>query len=149
MDKKLDKKALAAAVGTAFAASLVSAPIASADSNPFGINELSGGYMQVAAENQSAGTKPMEGNCGGKKMEGICGADANKDGKITKAEYLASKEARFKKADSNADGVLDAKEVAAMKAAKAAPKEGNCGGKPMPKGKEGQCGEGKCAGTKK
>jgi len=141
MDKKLDKKALAAAVGTVFAVSLASAPIASADSNPFGISELSGGYQQVAAEGQCGGMdKAKEASCGGKgKMEGICGADANKDGKITEAEFIAAKgegaKGKFMQFDANKDGALNADELAKLKAA----------GKPaMPKGKAGSCGEGKC-----
>lgn len=39
-------------------------------------------------------------------------ADANKDGKITRAETDAAIAARFKAADANTDGTLDAKEFA-------------------------------------
>ncbi len=42
------KKSLAIAIGTAFSASLVLTPAALADTNPFGVSELSGGYMQLA-----------------------------------------------------------------------------------------------------
>ena len=40
--------------------------------------------------------------------------DADKDGKVTKAEVDAAATARFKTADTNADGKLSAEELAAM-----------------------------------
>ena len=67
MSEKSFKKPLAIAMGATFAAALSASPVASADSNPFGMQDLSGGYMQLA-----------EGKCG----EGKCGEDkAKKEGK--------------------------------------------------------------------
>ncbi len=66
------KKPLALAIGSAFAATLTVAPAANAADNPFGMTELSGGYMQVASEGKCG-----EGKCGGGSMksgsEGKCG----------------------------------------------------------------------------
>ena len=92
MANKNTPKALAAALGATFVASMAASPVVSADQNPFAMQPLSSGY-QVA-------DKGKEGQCG----EGKCGG--KKDGK----------------------------------------KEGNCGGKDGKK--EGQCGEGKCGGKK-
>ncbi len=44
---------------------------------------------------------------------GMAGADADHDGTITKAEYLARVEARFARLDTNHDGKIDATERAA------------------------------------
>jgi uncharacterized low-complexity protein len=66
-----------------------------------------------------------EGKCGeGKAGEGKCGMemmDADKDGKVSKDEFIAAHEAMFVKHDANKDGFVDAAE---MKRAK----EGSCGG---------------------
>ena len=67
MSNKQPIKALSIAAGTAFVASLAMGNVANAaeGANPFAMNELSGGYMQLA-DNGHMG-KGMEGNCGGKK----------------------------------------------------------------------------------
>lgn len=93
--KKITKTPLASAMGAAFL-STVAATAVNADANPFGMTELSNGYMQVAemacgaamggmqkpkdAEGACAGNtagskkteapKAAEGKCG----EGMCGA---------------------------------------------------------------------------
>jgi uncharacterized low-complexity protein len=114
------KTLIAAAVGTAFAATLA-APVASAAGNPFALSALSSGYQ--VADSHTAG-KSMEGKCG----EGKCGmsmGDTDKDGKISKAEH----DAMFAKKDANKDGYVDKTEMGKMG--------------------EGKCGEGKCGGMKK
>ena len=65
MSKKFDKKPLAIAIGTAMAGSLSAVSTANADTNPFGMSELSSGYMQVAQAEMKCG----EGKCGGEKMK--------------------------------------------------------------------------------
>ncbi len=71
------KKPLALAIGSAFAATLAVAPSANAADNPFGMTELSGGYMQVASEGRCGGMKSgSEGKCG----EGKCGGGSMKSG---------------------------------------------------------------------
>ena len=66
MSNKIVTKPLAIALGAAFATSLTGASIANAGENPFGMTELSSGYMVADSH---------EGKCGeGKKMkEGKCG----------------------------------------------------------------------------
>ena len=84
MSNKKSLTTLSIAAGTAFVASLATANVANAaeGANPFAMNELSSGYMQLA-EAKCGGnktmTKDMEGKCGGKKtvtkdMEGNCGS---------------------------------------------------------------------------
>ena len=90
MSKKDERKHLAAAIGTAFAASMTFAGAASADANPFQASELDSGYLQVASTHgadKDAEGKCGEGKCGGDKAadkkdaEGKCGGDkaADKD----------------------------------------------------------------------
>lgn len=67
-------------VGTAFAASLAASNVATAaqaGANPFAMNELSSGYMQVAKEGKCGGDMEKgakDGKCG----EGKCGGDKGK-----------------------------------------------------------------------
>lgn len=168
----MTNKTLKLALGTTFAAGVAMAGVAQADSNPFSAQSLTQGYM-VLADNHgksdveqaketvekkaegSCGGKASEGACGGKRGEGACGgkkgdgeckADADKDGKVTKEEFLKHHEEMFAKADKNEDGALDAEERKAMHKMKA----GACGGD---KKGEGACGgkkgEGSCGGDKK
>ena len=114
-----NKTLIAAAVGTAFAATLA-APFAAAASNPFALSALSSGYQ--VADNHTA--KPMEGKCGGMKtaedMRGISMADANKDGKVSKAEADKMHESMFTEMDANKDGFVDKDEMGKMM-------DGKCG----------------------
>jgi len=84
--------ALTLAVGSAFAASLVSIQPAAADENPFKMQSLESGYQVAAAdkdkegkcgEGKCGGDKKKEGACGGDKKdkEGACGGDKKKEGK--------------------------------------------------------------------
>ncbi|NOT12251.1 MAG: hypothetical protein HOP23_10550 [Methylococcaceae bacterium] len=101
--KKINKSPLAAAMGAAFI-STVAAGAATAEVNPFGMTELSSGYMQVAADTTKkagemacgasmgmAKPKTPEGACAGntkptKASDGKCGAGKcgamMKDGKM-------------------------------------------------------------------
>ena len=156
MSHKLNKNAFTLAIG----ATALAGTMAVATANPFEMNTLSSGY-QVGTQGDT-GAKGTEGKCGGnadaaksgegkcggnadaaKASEGKCGEgkcgldmmDADKDGKVTKAEFMAAHEAMFAKKDKNGDGVLDAAEIkASMAADKKAAKEGKCG--------EGKCGSG-------
>ena len=91
MSKK--NTALTLAVGSAFAASLMSLPPAAAGENPFKLESLQNGY-QIAAADKSKDGKCGEGQCGGAKKdkdgacggdkkdkEGACGGDKKKEGK--------------------------------------------------------------------
>ena len=64
--KNTMKKSLSVAMGATFVAAMTASPMANADANPFGMQNLESGYMQVA-----------EGKCG----EGKCG-----EGKMKKEE---------------------------------------------------------------
>jgi uncharacterized low-complexity protein len=84
--KNTMKKSLSVAMGATFAAAMTASPAAfSAEANPFGMQNLESGYMQVAEAEGKCG----EGKCGGDKAkkegkcgEGKCGGDkAKKEGK--------------------------------------------------------------------
>jgi len=130
--KNSTKKPLAAALGAAFVTSMVFAPIASAETNPFGATELETGYMVLA-----------EGKCG----EGKCGdkMKAKKADKTVEAkcgEGKSGDEVKAKKADKAVEAKCGEGKCGDKMKAKKADKavEAKCG--------EGKCGEGKC-GTKK
>ena len=109
----------------------------------FAMQPLAQGYLLAAPESSAAPAadgKTGEGKCG------VAKADADKDGKVSAAEFsTAHPDApadKFASIDTNKDGFLDAAEVKAHHGAKGA--DGKCG--------EGKCGEGKCgaeAGDKK
>ena len=73
--KKINKTPLAAAMGAAFISTLAAGTV-NAEVNPFGMTELSSGYMQVAAEGTKAGEMKCGANMGGMAMpktgEGAC-----------------------------------------------------------------------------
>ncbi len=88
------KKSLSIALGTTFIAAMSASPVANADANPFGMQNLESGYMQVAEGKCGEGkcgegkmkkeAKCGEGKCGEGKMnkEGKCGeGKMNKEGK--------------------------------------------------------------------
>jgi uncharacterized low-complexity protein len=80
------KKPLAVAINTAFSVSLAASSIAYAQGNPFGMNDLSTGYMVAEAETTppSDEAKGGEGKCGGDKAEeteGKCGEGKCGEGK--------------------------------------------------------------------
>ena len=102
---KLNKKSLAVALGTVVVGSLSTVSIAQAEANPFGISELSNGYMRVA-EAAAKEAQCGEGKCGGDKMkkavsEGKCAGlktdDAIKKSAHGKKDSHADKSAHGKK----------------------------------------------------
>lgn len=133
------KTLIATAIGSAFVATMAAAPIVSAAENPFAMQSLDKGYMVAQAGKMS------DGKCGGMKanaaenMPGPATLDANKDGKVSKEEFIKGHEAMFDTMDANKDGILDKTEMGKMMQGKCG--EGKCGGakKPM---------EGKCGGMK-
>ncbi len=117
--KKSMKKSLSIALGATFIAAMSASPVANADTNPFGMQNLESGYMQVA-----------EGKCG----EGKCGEGKAKEAKCGEGEGKA-------KAEEGKCGEGKAKEAKCG--------EGKCGEGMMnksEKAKEAKCGEGKCGG---
>ena len=145
--KKINKTPLAAAMGAAFI-STFAATAANAEANPFGMTELSSGYMQVAEADVTKKTAEMacgasmggmakpktpEGACAGsKKPAAAAGAATTKATEGSCGEMM--KGGKMKPGLEAACGAM-------MKG-----KEGACGemmkGESM-KGKEGACGEGK------
>jgi uncharacterized low-complexity protein len=112
-----DKKSLISiAVGSAFVTSLGTAPADAAD-DPFTVQTLDRGYMLAYADRvdpnkYGGGSKPgygaaksAEGNCGMSKL------DVNKDGKVTKQEFLKHHETIFDSIDANKDGAVDQPEA--------------------------------------
>jgi len=132
-----NKTTLKLALGTTMVAGIALGSVQAADSNPFSSTKLDSGYLQLA-ENKSGEMKCGAGMCGGnmkkdKEAEGKCGgkgeecpADADKDGKVTKKEFLSHHAKMFDEADANKDGALDADERKALHKKMA---EGKCGGK--------------------
>jgi uncharacterized low-complexity protein len=166
--KKINKTPLAAAMGVAFI-STFAASGANAEANPFGMSELSQGYMQLAeadkpaepkaveakvVEKKCAGMmdgdkmKPgMESSCGAmmKGKEGMCGMMSS--GEATKTDSTA------KTGEMSCGGMMeDGKMKKGMESACGAMmkgKEGACGMMPMgDKAKEGACGAGKTEAAK-
>jgi len=119
MNRKVNLKPIAAALGTTFAVSLVASPIAIAGGNPFNINDLSGGYM-VADHDKAAegGDKKAEGegNCGEGKSGEEHGKDESAEGKCGEGKCGEKRKAH----------------------------EGKCGEGKCGEGKEKKEGEGKC-----
>lgn len=97
MSKKSIKTPLAAAVGAAFASSLLGAGVANAAENPFSMTELGQGY-QVADAHMKEG-RCGEGQCGAKKTdakgehkemgEGKCGTSEMGKGKEGKCGAMS------------------------------------------------------------
>ena len=91
MLKKKSITTLSIAAGTAFVASLAMTNVANAaeTANPFAMNELSSGYMQLAEAKCGGKKMEKEGKCGdSKKMkkEGKCGEGKCGEGKKMKKE---------------------------------------------------------------
>ena len=78
---KVAKKPVAALIGSTFVATLALSSVAYADTSPFTLNELEGGYQLAAADAEG---KCGEAKCGAetdsKDSEGKCGAGAEEKG---------------------------------------------------------------------
>ena len=127
-----NKKSLVSiAVGSALATSL-SVPSAHAVDNIaaddlFAVQTLDKGYMLAYADRVDpnkygggsipgyGGAKSAEGNCGMSKL------DVNKDGKVTKQEFLKHHETIFDSIDANKDGSVDQPEADGYAGKSAAP----------------------------
>jgi len=123
--KKIKKTPLATAMGAAII-STIAATAVHAEVNPFGMTELSGGYMQVAAAEMACGASMnMPKDNLPKGPEGAC-AGAKKP-----AAAAPAKASEAKCGQSQCGGMMkDGKMKPGMEAA--------CGA--MMKGKEGACG---------
>ena len=104
------KTMISLTVGSALAATLAAVPFASAADSPFTAQSLDKGYMLAYADK----VDPNKYGAGAKSGEGRCGmsmVDANKDGKVTKQEFLKHHENIFDRIDANKDGAVDQPEA--------------------------------------
>ncbi len=114
MRKKFSKKPLAIAIGSAVVTSLSVLPAANAEQNPFTVNDLSSGYMQVSEGEATCGAnmKKGEGSCGankdGKKMEGKCAGEKKAEGKCGEGKCGEGKCGGKKAAPADAAPAADA-----------------------------------------
>lgn len=133
--KKINKTPFAAAMGAAFLSTFAATGV-NAEANPFGMTEMSSGYMQVAeaakAAEMACGAamggmekpKTAEGACAGNKAATGSAKPAAKSGEASCGAMM--KDGKMKPGMEAACGAM-------MKG-----KEGACGD--MMKGKEGACG---------
>lgn len=164
--KKINKTPFAAAMGAAFLSTFAATAV-NAEANPFGMTEMSAGYMQVAEAGKAAEMtcgaamggmekpKTAEGACAGNKAagsakpaDGACGA-MMKDGKMKPGMEAAC--GAMMKGKEGACGAQCGEGMKACDAAKTT--EGACGAMmkgcgenmqgcgEMMKGKEGACGD--------
>lgn len=115
------RKSVAIALGAALASTVMIAPLANAQSNPFAMTPVAGSSRVAAADSMDSHMPAGAGKAG----EGMCGMkqlDTNGDGKVSKKEFTAHLESMFAMADTNKDGSLDKEELTKMR-------EGKCGGK--------------------
>lgn len=138
------KKTLCVAVGSAFVAGMAATPLANAADNPFSLHSLQRGYM-VADAKVPAG-KCGQGKCGAMKTtEARCGAgmmDTNKDGKISRDEFMKAHAAMYGPTDGNKAQFMKAHE--AVFTAKDLNKDGYLDPTEEKVAAEGKCGQGKC-----
>ncbi len=113
-------KTFSLASGAALVLGMASSSVLAADSNPFAITSLSGGY-QVAVNDGKTG----EGKCGDKEAAG----------KAKDAEGKCGETKESKEAEGKCGEAKESKEA-----------EGKCG-ESKPKVQEAKCGEGKCGET--
>lgn len=108
--KKINKTPFALAIGATLLPTLAG-NIAQADSNPFGLSELSSGYMLTAEAkpDQAGADKMKDGACG----EGKCGASMKKS---TDTKAATEGKCAGNKPAPAADKAADGKKM-----------EGNCG----------------------
>ncbi|MEO8992808.1 MAG: hypothetical protein ABI284_00220 [Nitrosospira sp.] len=109
------KSIISLALGSALAATLGTASIASAADSPFTAQSLNKGYM-VAGSHDYGAKKDGHGDkkCG----EGKCGmamADTDNDGRVSRDEHARHAEMMFDKMDTNNDGYIDKDEANAAK----------------------------------
>lgn len=103
------KTMISLAVGSVVAATLSAVSVVSAAESPFAAKSLDKGSMLAYADkvdpSKYGGAKSGEGRCG------MSIVDANKDGKVTKEEFLKHHEAIFDRIDANKDGAVDQPEA--------------------------------------
>ena len=112
------KSKISIVIGSVLATSLGASSAFAADENgsavdnPFAMQSLNKGYMVAYADRvdpskygAGAGAKSGEGKCG------MSLADVNKDGKVSKEEFIKHHEAVFDRIDANKDGSVNQAEA--------------------------------------
>lgn len=117
MNMPSKKSIISLAIGSAVAATLGTASIASAGENPFAAQSLEKGYMVAGSHHHD---KDQYGDKKGDKKygEGRCGmsmADTDNDGRVSREEHARHAETMFDKMDANKDGYIDKDEASKMK----------------------------------
>ena len=112
--KNTMKKSLSVAMGATFLTAMSVSPIVSADANPFGMQNLESGYLQVA-EGKCGEGKAKEAKCGeGKAKEAKCGGEGmeNKSDKAKEAKCGEGKcgEGKMEKSEKTKEGKCGGKE---------------------------------------
>ncbi|MDI1230978.1 MAG: hypothetical protein PSV18_00430 [Methylobacter sp.] len=133
--KKINKTPLAAAMGVAFLSTFAVTAV-NAEANPFGMTEMSAGYMQVAAADKAAEMAcgaAMGGMDKPKTAEGACAGNKATTGSAKSAVKPSEASCGAMMKDGKMKPGMEAACGAMMKG-----KEGACGD--MMKGKEGACG---------
>ncbi len=112
--KNTMKKSMAVALGTTFIAAMSASPMVNADTNPFGMQNLESGYMQVAdgkcgdgkcgSKGESKKAENGEGKCG----EGKCGEGMMNQNEDTKKEAKCG-EGKMKKEAKCGEGKCGSK----------------------------------------
>ena len=108
------KKAINSAIGSMLVSAVALSSAASAGGeNPFVLSDLKSDYSMAEAggeTNVNAGqaAKVDEGKCGS-KMKGMM--DADKDGKVSKDEFIKHHEHMFEMMDKDKNGMLDDSEM--------------------------------------
>ncbi len=111
------KSLMSLALGSAFAATLGAASIASAADSPFTAQPLNKGYMVADAHgygDKGYGDKGYDKSC-----EGRCGmsmADTDKDGRVSRQEHARHCDMMFDKMDTNKDDYIDKDEASNWRA---------------------------------
>jgi uncharacterized low-complexity protein len=136
MLKKTSDVSIPAVLGTAFAVSLASIPVANAQENPFRFTGLTNGYM-VAEGGMAAGVTEAATNAATDAATSAVKDAATEAVAGAVSPATGTEAAVGEKCEGDADCCKDDK-----------CKEGSCGAEKM-KAKEGKCGEGKCGGNKK
>jgi hypothetical protein len=127
------KSIISLALGSALAATLGTASVASAAENPFAMQSLDKGYMVAQSDygDRKDGDKrddygdkkddygdKKDGYGDKKRGEGRCGmsmADTDNDGRVSRDEHARHAEIMFDRMDTNKDGYIDKDEASAMK----------------------------------
>jgi uncharacterized low-complexity protein len=130
MNMPSKKSIISLAIGSAVAATLGTASIASAGENPFAAQSLEKGYMVAESHydkdqygDKKDGYGDKKDGYGDKKGdkkygEGRCGmsmADTDNDGRVSRDEHARHAETMFDKMDANRDGYIDKDEANKMK----------------------------------